>query len=441
MNESSREKILKVRLDKFVPGGQAIGALTGAGKLDGKKCFLWGGLPGELVEFRQTKSRSRLVEGVVEQVLEASADRVAARDEQYLSTSPWQILDFAAEMRAKSELVLEAFRQEHLGLSEPVGGLEIESDGKEYRYRNKMEFSFFGDENGLHLAFYRRGSHGKISITTESLAVPVIFERASEICEKLQAMGLEARDLKTVMVRAERETEGKAARTVAKLFVKNAGVRDKNWAELGDCAVVFSDPKSPASVTTEVWRNADLSMRDELLGRKYVYNLDGFFQVNLGVYELALQEIANWVEGERVLDLYAGVGTIGLTVARNKNLTLVEVSEAAVDEMKANARGESPRIILAKSEDSLSYIRGQETVIVDPPRAGLHKDVVNELLAQKTPRIVYLSCNPTTQARDVKMLLDGDGAGGGYKIEFARAYNFFPHTPHIENLVILGAKG
>jgi 23S rRNA (uracil1939-C5)-methyltransferase len=135
--------------------------------------------------------------------------------------------------------------------------------------------------------------------------------------------------------------------------------------------------------------------------------------------------------------MYSGVGTIGLTIG-GENLTMVELSKAAVHEMKRNiyelGRKDSVKAILAASEDAVEYITSDASIIVDPPRAGLHQDVIDRLLEAKPERIIYLSCNPTTQARDVARLAEV------YGIRHHQGYNFFPRTPHIEHLLILDKK-
>ncbi len=152
------------------------------------------------------------------------------------------------------------------------------------------------------------------------------------------------------------------------------------------------------------------------------------------VYELVLAEIQKWIQTEQVLDLYAGVGTIGLSVARDRELTLVECDQSAYQEMVKNCRATQAKPILAKSEDALEYIQPNQTVIVDPPRAGCFTSVIEKLRQVLPERIIYLSCNPITQARDLSGLVDK------YQILLAQPYNFFPHTPHIENLVVLERK-
>ena len=139
-----------------------------------------------------------------------------------------------------------------------------------------------------------------------------------------------------------------------------------------------------------------------------------------------------WIGHDTVLDLYSGVGTIGLTIGGN-NVTLVELNEHAVREMRQNITtlDKDATAILAASEQALDYITPDKTIIVDPPRAGLHADVVAKLIETAPPRIIYLSCNPVTQARDVALLLEK------YTITHLKGYNFFPRTPHIESLIVL----
>ena len=134
----------------------------------------------------------------------------------------------------------------------------------------------------------------------------------------------------------------------------------------------------------------------------------------------------------KILDLYSGVGTIGLTIGGD-NVTLVELNEHAVREMRQNITtlGKNATAVLAASEQALDHITSDKIIILDPPRAGLHADVVAKLLETTPPRIIYLSCNPVTQARDVALLLEK------YTITHLKGYNFFPRTPHIENLIVL----
>jgi 23S rRNA (uracil1939-C5)-methyltransferase len=419
-------------LNKIVGGGQALGELE-----DGKKAFVWGGLPGENVTIQVTKKKSHLVEGVVTEVTSKSPERISPRDtDSYLSTSPWQIMTFEAEQHYKAALIEEAFELHNIVVPEPI---DVYTDGKQFGYRNKIEFSWWwnNDTNQLDLAFFRRGTHGKIPVDSTSLASPAITEAGHHIRSVLRARNTPAFDLKTVMIRSNEQ--GSVA---MQLYVKEEDFQPLTDEEIQTLNVagfelIYSNPKSPASVITkrlQAWGTTTLT--DTILDIPFTYAVEGFFQINIPVYEQALRDMRTYIpEGKPVIDLYSGVGSIGLTIGGD-SVTLIEINEHAVREMQENIKSlnRSATAVLAASEDALEHIKSDATIIVDPPRAGLHDDVVKKLLEAAPERIVYLSCNPVTQARDVANLSEK------YGIRAHRGYNFFPRTPHIEHLVVLDKR-
>jgi len=141
------------------------------------------------------------------------------------------------------------------------------------------------------------------------------------------------------------------------------------------------------------------TLQDELLGVSFHYATESFFQVNIPVYLQALGDMKQWLNDKPVVDMYSGVGTIGLTIG-GEHATLVELDPAAVQEMKRNITelGSNATAVLAASENALEHISTDKAIILDPPRAGLHESVIEQLLDQKPERIIYLSCNPVTQA-------------------------------------------
>ena len=506
-----RQSLETIHLDKIVGGGQALGTLA-----DGRKCFVWGGLPGETVTVRITKKKSHFVEAIVEEVILPSPDRIQPRDpDSYLSTSPWQIMPLEIEQIYKRQLIDDAFTLHNVTLP---AAIDIYCDNVAYGYRNKVEFSWYSEigESGdtLDLAFFRRGSKDKIVVDDTSLARPEINNLARTIRDLLRHKRVVAHQLKTLLVRCDQS--GVCA---WQLYVKDrlpeiitADEAAKLPAQGGE--IIYSDPRSPASrITKRLARFGNTTLTDTILGVPFRYACEGFFQVNIPVYEQALRDMKEWMPynkarqerraqlaahgdidsqqrvisqkksgqhreskqhgssnsfsegfafpakarqerqldqlaarrpeekdvcetGEPALDLYAGVGTIGLTIGGG-NVTLVEINADAVREMQRNITEldrTDARAVLAPSEQALDYITGKEIVIVDPPRAGLHPDVIATLLQKLPPRILYLSCNPVTQARDVALLQQN------YRIVHHRGYNFFPCTPHIEHLIILDKK-
>lgn len=424
---------VELTLDRIISGGQTIGTLE-----SGQKCLVWGGLPKEKVVVQVTKKKSSYIEGYVTEVITASKDRILPRDpESFLSTSPWQIMEFTSEQKQKSLLVEEAFRLHNVRLSE-YG--EVWTDGNEYYYRNKVEFSFWYDteHHTLDLAFFRRGTHGKIAVKDTSLAKPAINEAARNVLEALRKLKVDGRSLKTLLVRCSKNND-----VSWQLYVKDedfdasAVLSEVQMAGVTCAEVIYSNPQSPASVITKkLGQNGNESLCDTILDVPFHYATEGFFQINIPVYEKALLDMQKWTAGEEnIVDLYSGVGSIGLTIGGNSP-TLVEINESAVQEMERNIKTQRSKAIavLAPSEKALEYIQTGATVIVDPPRAGLHENVVERILETLPKKIIYLSCNPVTQARDVSRLLDS------YSIDYCGGYNFFPRTPHIENLVVLITK-
>ncbi|MFZ1301391.1 MAG: RsmD family RNA methyltransferase [Candidatus Microsaccharimonas sp.] len=422
--------LVPVQFDKIVGGGQALATLE-----NGKKLFAWGGLPDEEATVQVTKKKSHLVEGVVTEVRKASKDRIEPRDpDSYLSTSPWQIMTMDAEQHYKAALIVEAFELHRVVLPNPV---EVHTDGREYEYRNKIEFSFWfeTETQQLSLAFFRRGTHGKITVKSTSLASPAITKKSQQVLDVLNEMHVIGRDLKTLLIRSN-----EAGEVAWQLYVKEAAFDTETFMahfddqERGE--VIFSNPKSPASVITERLTPQALPLTDTILGTPFRYATEGFFQINLPIYEQALKDMQVAIpENAPVLDLYSGVGTIGLTIG-GADVTLVELNPDAVREMKRNIKdlNKKAEAVLSASEDVLEYITADKTIILDPPRAGLHDDVTERLLEVQPSRIVYLSCNPVTQARDVAKLAEK------YNITSHKGYNFFPRTPHIEHLVVLDLR-
>jgi 23S rRNA (uracil1939-C5)-methyltransferase len=330
-------------------------------------------------------------------------------------------MDYDFELTTKQNLVKEIFREHQIDIETP----EIYTDGNQFFYRNKMEYSLYYDHETAKIfpAFHQRGSHRKIPITQSSIERPEIFAAAKDIISKLNEEGEEARKYQSLLLRCNQK-----------------GKVSGGLYENGKSHPIFPN------------------LTDTIMGYEYSYSPNGFFQINLPVYELALKEITKHITTNKVLDLYAGVGTIGLSVARDHELTLVECDKSAFGELSKNiiisglpergsarlsafssvateendaTRNNNILALHTKSEEALDYIAPDQTVILDPPRAGCDTKLINKLLEAKPQKIIYLSCNPATQARDVKALLDI------YHIDLIKTYNFFPRTPHIENLVVL----
>lgn len=425
MGKKSATIFERVKLEKLVHGGQCIAKST-----EGKTVFAWGGLSGELVDIKITKKKSSYIEGIVTEIHESSADRIEPKEPlSYLSTSPWQIMTFKSENREKQKILAESFRREQV---EIPNWAEFYSGDAQYGYRNKMELGFWGDDDGLHLAHYVRGTHGRQKVQGSALAMDCINNALVAVRDELRRLDIWAGDLKTVLIRANQQKE-----VVGALFIKKepdaVSMGDfKLPKELKGLDIYYSDPKSPASKPTKkLYSLGDITLADSVCGINITYDVLSFFQVNLPVFEQALSKIKAHLNGHSSIDFYSGVGTIGVAVGSK---LLVESEEANIALAKINSKTSNTKVVHASSENALKHIAEDKILIVDPPRAGLHRDVVDHINNIKPLKVVYLSCNPSTQARDVKLLEDN------YKVTFAQGFNFFPRTPHIESLLVLELK-
>jgi 23S rRNA (uracil1939-C5)-methyltransferase len=384
---------------------------------------VWNVLPGEKVKVQLTKRKNKLAEGIATEIIDASPDREQPKDDAYLSTSPWQMMTIEAENTHKQAILAETFQREHVAYD---GKIPMIAGANQWNYRNKMEYSFWADDNGLHLALFNRGTHGKRIVTGSSIAMPQIDTTAQQILRVLSKKGIRGSQLKTLVIRTNQKGD-----TVAALFCK-----DEHFPELTELsdicrgiAVYYSNPKSPASIISkELYRFGEVTLTDNVGSKDITYDVNSFFQVNLEIFEQALAQIREAVHDKPFIDMYSGVGTIGLSLGRPA--VLVE-SDHHNNEMARSNAAPDTTIIEATAETAVNHIDDAHILIVDPPRAGLHSKVIDRILEVQPPKIVYLSCNPITQARDLAQLQDA------YAIKTITGYNFFPRTPHIESLAIL----
>jgi 23S rRNA (uracil1939-C5)-methyltransferase len=175
-------------------------------------------------------------------------------------------------------------------------------------------------------------------------------------------------------------------------------------------------------------------LEEEIFGRRFRYSERSFFQINVPLLRVALQDMQPFVLPDLPLyDLYAGVGTLGISLGV-ADPVFVESEPDCLTFLEQNCRDNevaNPTILAAPAEKVLNDVAPQSAVVLDPPRAGIHPKVLKRLVRSLPQRIIYLSCNAQTQARDMAALMPH------YRLLFFRAYNFFPRTPRMETLAVL----
>ncbi len=415
-----------IKIEKLVFGGQALGRAS-----TGQVVFIWNALPGETVEVNITKKQKTHWEGITTKILDKSPERVEPIEKHFLSCSPWQILSYESENDWKVKIATETYKK--------IGGLELDLNiahtTEPFHYRNKIEYSFAESDGKIHLAFFERGKKIRTPIPECVLANEKINEAAQNILEWINKEEIPIRSLKALIGRTNSDNQVALA-----LFIKDK-LTFSSYPKLDSSCLGFqlyySTHKSPASVPTELMYSVgDNFLVSKLLNAKLKFGNLSFFQVNSEIFEAALKDMENFLEPDSpVLDLYSGVGSISIPLSKNiRSCTLVDNNEEAIalaiNNITLNNLA-NYEAICKPMEKITELIENHHTVLLDPPRAGLHEDVTKRLLEVAPKRIIYLSCDLATHARDIGLLKEK------YALVFSRLYNFFPRTPHIEGLVVL----
>ncbi len=442
---------LELRIDSLAYGG------NGVARLDGFVLFVRRGLPGDLVRARVTKVKRNHAEALTVDVLEPGPVRVPARCAHYPACGGCRFQDLAYEAQiAEKESQVRDALQRIGGLAEPPLEPILPAD-EPFHYRNKLEYSFAETPDGPAPGLHRAGRWDEVLpieqcwLTTDlgNAIRNAVRDWARE--ERLHAYDQKTHEgfLRHLVVREGRNT----GQALVVLVTAPGKLPDEE--HFVDVLRRFPEVRSihwaindrPAEVTRDLPTRllyGEEAIEEELCGLRFRVSPNAFLQTNTSMaerlYELA-GEYAQLTGGETVYDLYCGTGTIGLTLARNA-LTVwgVEASEEAVACAIDNAAlngianaaffagdvGRSLEALQARAGDS-------DVVVVDPPRAGLSGRAVRHLGQLAPRRIVYVSCNPTTLAGNVKELL----AEWGYRLERVRPVDMFPHTPHVEAVALL----
>ena len=441
---------LELRIDSLAYGG------NGVARLNGFVVFVRRGLPGDTVLARVTKVKRSHAEATALEVVEAGADRVEAPCDHFPACGGCRFQDLRYEVQAaaKADQVREALRRIG-GIPEPPLEPLLPAENV-FHYRNRLDYSFTATPRGPALGFHRAGRWDEVLeidrcwLTTDLgnaiRAATVEWARA----HRLEAFSQETQQgfLRHLVVREGRNTGQALVQIVTApgelRFGDDLVDRLRTFPEVRSVHRSVND--TPAEVTNLpaelIW--GDDAIEEELCGLRFRVRPNAFLQTNTGMaerlYELA-REYAQLGGGETVYDLYCGIGTIGLTLAAGA-LTVwgVEVSEESVACAIENAElnGISNAAFFAgevgRSLQELQERSGPpDVVVVDPPRAGLSGKTVARVGALEAGRIVYVSCNPTTLAGNVKELVrDWD-----YRLVRAQPVDMFPHTPHVEAVALL----
>jgi 23S rRNA (uracil1939-C5)-methyltransferase len=447
----TKDQELELDVESLAYGG------NGVARLDGFVVFVRRGLPGDRVRARVTKVKRSHAEALATEVLRAGPQRVEAPCEHYPACGGCRFQDLAydAQLAQKQSQVRDAL-QRLAGIAEPPLEAIVPCEPDVFHYRNKVEYSFTPTPSGPALGFHKAGRWDEVLDIRKCWLIDELGNAIREaVRDWAREENLEAYSqadatgyLRHLVVRQGRNTGQALVQLVTApgekfergYFVdvlrRFPEVRSIHWS-------INDTPAEQTNLPTELlW--GEESIEEELCGLRFRVRPNAFLQTNTAMaerlYALA-REAAQLSGDETVWDLYCGIGTIGLSLAADA-LTVwgIEVSEESVACALENAElnGVTNAAFFAGNvgqvvEELLDRSGPPDVVVVDPPRAGLAGKALKRLGRIGAPRLVYVSCNPTTLAGDVKVLREEYG----YDLLRITPVDMFPHTPHVEAVALL----
>ena len=442
-------------------------------KHNGRVIFVKGGVPGDICDITVFKRRKKFWEAKIEKIIKKSRYRIKPKCSHFGTCGgcEWQNMNYEAQLEFKQNQVLDNFSK--------IGGVTIEKfndilgSDKIYNYRNKMEFTFSNkrwlkedeiknDENIIDknaLGFHVPGMFDKVI----DLKKCFLQENPSnKIRNSVKEFALE-NNLSFFDIRNQ------------KGFLRNLMIRNTNIGELMVLVQFYYEDKKKidllmnfikksfkeiTSLLYTVNEKANNTIYDQKIicfyGRKYITEKIGdlsfkigpksFFQTNSDQAEVlykSAKKLADITKNDTVYDLYTGTGTIAQFIASNakKVIGIDSVPEAieaanlsAIDNNISNCMFFAGDMKNMFSDNFIQKNGKPDIIITDPPRDGMHKKVIEQLLKIMCRRIVYISCNPATQARDIALLKEK------YEISNMQTVDMFPHTHHVENILVLDLK-
>ncbi len=428
---------MRLTIESLAYGGAAVSHAQ-----DGRVVFIDGACPGDVVEVAPFEEHPRFARARLTAVLEASPNRVEPRCAHFghCGGCTWQHVAYGEQLLWKQRAVADAL--ERIGRVECPVGATVPSSSS-YGYRNKVELQARTGPAGPIVGFTRNRSGEVVSIAR---------------CELLPASAADApRAIRGAVRYLQQRTETSIVRIA--LRVSRTDERELDvWTPPGPFpralgARVFADAVGATTVTRVIVKGdarrrlisrvevltGPGAWRETLDGDRYLVSAPSFFQVNSEACEVLRRFVATTVaarHARRIVDVYAGVGTFTLPLARVGEVVAIEGSASALADLERNVRkARLDRAVTVAPGDATHMMRTvgrADVVVVDPPRSGLGRDATDALTSIGPDAIVYISCDPATLARDTRLLTDA-----GYRVTLVQPFDLFPQTYHVETVAVL----
>ncbi|MDO5038066.1 MAG: 23S rRNA (uracil(1939)-C(5))-methyltransferase RlmD, partial [Tissierellia bacterium] len=429
----------------------------GVVKLEGVfPVFIPGALVGEEVSFKIGKAKKSYAFGILLEVLEASPHRVSPRDDlgRQTGTMTLQHMDYPSQLAFKKKQVQEALSRIG-GFNQPPVEATLGMEDP-WAYRNKAQIPVREVKGRLETGFYRKRTHDLVPVENFHIQYPTIDQAILKVRDLLRDYGLSAYDEETGqgLIRHIIVRQGHYSRDMMVILVVNGTQLPREEALVQNLVQTLPDLVSLVLNVNQKKTNVILGpdsrilwgkpyYQDQMLGLKLRISPQSFYQVNTPQAEKLYQagiQAAGLTGQERVLDAYCGIGSISLALAQKaKEVYAMEVVPQAVDMARENARingienahfqaGKAEKILPQWQKQGLSF----DVAFVDPPRKGLDPRFIESLVQLAPKKIVYISCNPSTLARDCKII-----SQAGYSLDYVQPVDLFPQTNHVETVALL----
>ena len=427
---------MKLRIEKPIYGG------AGLARHEGKAIFVPFTLPDELVEASIAQDHGSYAGAELENILEASPQRTQPTCPYFgeCGGCHYQHASYQQQIEIKSQILRETLERAHLKEIPEITALH----GEPFGYRNRIRLHI--DRATSRLCYKRRASHQNLTVDACPIAAPVLEEALKTIQSAAPTCQLGKHF-------AEIELFTNAAQGSILLTLWASGALrpaaqelQSLWPQLRtriakfDGVTVFSAEQGKQQ-SKLIAQSGEQSLAYMVANRKYRVSVGSFFQVNRFLIDLLVEDVTNASSGRVAWDLYAGVGLFSAALAsRFDQVLAVESVPHSVRDLRHNLQGKSHRVVASSTLEFLRRARtGKEAtadfVVVDPPRAGLGKEVTTLLAAIRPTHITYVSCDPATLSRDLKSLLDS-----GYHLRTMRMVDLFPQTFNLESVATLSLQ-
>jgi 23S rRNA (uracil-5-)-methyltransferase RumA len=448
-----KNKIITVNSEKIVYPGRTLARCE-----DGLALFCDGLLPHERAEVFVTKDKASFREGVLEKILEPAPERIepACANFGKCGGCAFEFAGYETQIKIKEDCVRELLARIDTQI------LAISPAPDAWHYRNKMEFSFFNAPQGPDIGLHYKGSFNKYSAVEDCLICEKVF---SEILKKTRNFIRE----KNLTVYNNKTHEGflrhlvlRRGRNTGQTLINIVTAPDGNAEDIMAEFSQFLHIENGSIFWTQNGKTSDAVNVDSIMrfmggdyiaekltigGKTFTFKISpfSFFQTNTAATEILYNRIIEILapsSDDIVLDMFCGTGTISIIAAsKAKQVLGIEINSQAVSDARENADFNGVKNVDFICLSASGWVREAadfhkfSKIIVDPPRAGLTKDVIDFILKMMPEKLLYVSCNPSTLARDLADLT----AQGAYKVDSVLPLDMFPQTFHIECIAVLSA--